>query len=131
MSTIQNLRKSLDRNCLQCGRGCSLWGRVCPFPLPLLPTSGGDGDGLVRCRLALLWNFSVPLFCEGLAVCSGWLIFSLAIAQFKKAPSDCSQGLWPGPYPKQCHLLLFVPPPCWWRRRASGVLFCGELLLGT
>ena len=29
-----------------------------------------------------------------MAVCSGQLIFSLAIPQFKKAPSDCSQGLW-------------------------------------
>ena len=27
------------------------------------------------------------------AVCLGRLIFSLAIPQFKKAPSDCSQGL--------------------------------------
>ena len=37
--------------------------------------------------MALLWNCSVPLFCEWLAVCSGWLIFSLslslAIPQFK------------------------------------------------
>ena len=39
-----------------------------PFPSPLPPTSPGDG-------LALLWSFSVPLFCEPLAVCSGRLIF--------------------------------------------------------
>ena len=39
-----------------------------PFPSPLPPTSSGDG-------LALLWSFSVPLFCEPPAVCSGWLIF--------------------------------------------------------
>ncbi|XP_070328912.1 uncharacterized protein [Odocoileus virginianus] len=31
-------------------------------------------------------------------------------AGFKKAPSDCSQGLRAGPYPKQCRLLLSVPP---------------------
>ena len=39
-----------------------------PFPSPLPPTSSGDGP-------ALLWSFSVPLFCERLAVCSGRLIF--------------------------------------------------------
>ena len=57
-----------------------------PFPYPLPPSSSGEGP-------ALLWGFSVPLFCEPLAVSSGRLIFSLAIPQFKKAPSDCSQGL--------------------------------------
>ena len=56
------------------------------FPYPLPPTSSGDGP-------ALLWSFSVPLFCKPPAVCSGGLSFSLAIPQFKKAPSDCSQGL--------------------------------------
>ena len=80
-----------------------------PSPSPLPPTSGGDGP--VRHRLALLWSFSVPLFCERPAVCSGWLIFSLAILQFKKAPSDCSQGLRAGPHPKQCRPLLSVSPP--------------------
>ena len=39
------------------------------------------------------------------------LIFSLAVPQFKKAPSDCSQGLWAGPYPKQCRPLLSISPP--------------------
>ena len=66
------------------GRGCRLWGRVCPFPLPpcLLPPVG---DGPVRSRLAILWNCSVLLFCEQPAVCSGQLIFSLSLAipQFK------------------------------------------------
>ena len=92
---IQNLRKSLDRNR---GPVCSVGGggfsgaEFAPFPSPLPPTSSGDGP--VHCRLALLWSFSVPLFCEQPAVCSGWLIFSLAIPQFKRAPSNCSQGLW-------------------------------------
>ena len=44
-------------------RGCHLWGRVCPFPLP--PASclqwGWAGP-------QLLWTCSVPLFCERLAV---------------------------------------------------------------
>ena len=94
MSIIQNLRKSLDRNWRPV---CSVGGdafsgaEFAPFPSPLPPTSGGDGQ--VCHRLALLWSFSVPLFCEWLAVCSGWLIFSIAIPQFQKAPSDCSQGL--------------------------------------
>ena len=69
--TAVQLRKSLDRN-----RGpiCSVGGggfsgaEFAPFPSPLPPTSSGD-------RSALLWSFSVPLFCEPRAVCSGWLIF--------------------------------------------------------
>ena len=107
MSTIQNLRHSLDRN-----RGLfAVWEGVASLglslslsPPPLPPTSSGDGR-------ALLWSFSVPLFCEPPAVCSGRLIFSLAIPQFKRAPSNCSQGLWASPYPKQGHPLLSVPPP--------------------
>ena len=65
------LRKSLDRNR---GPVCSVGGggfsgaEFAPFPYPLPPTSSGDG-------LALLWSFSVPLFCEPPAVCSGGLIF--------------------------------------------------------
>ena len=92
------------RACLPGGRGWLLWGCVCPFPLPLPPTSSGVGA-------ALLWSFSVPLFCELPAVCSGQLIFSLALPQFKKSPSDCSQGLLAGPHPKECRRLLSVPPP--------------------
>ena len=36
---------------------------------------------------------------------------SLALTQFKKSPSDCSQGLLAGPHPKECRRLLSVPPP--------------------
>ena len=36
--------------------------------------------------------------------------FSLALPQFKKSPSDCSQGPRAGPYPKQCRRLLSAPP---------------------
>ena len=111
--------------CLPGGRGWLLWGSVCPFPLPLLPTSSGDGA-------SLLWSFSVPLFCEPPAVCSGRLIFLSLSHSLKKSPSDCSQGLLAGPYPKDCRRLLSVPPPlagggC----GRLGVLFCWELLLGT
>ena len=65
------LRESLDRNR---GPVCSVGGggfsgaEFAPFPSPLRPSSSGDGP-------ALLWSFSVPLFCEPLALCSGRLIF--------------------------------------------------------
>ena len=68
------LRKSLDRHQ---GPVCSVGGggfsgaEFAPFPSPLPPTSSGEGP-------ALLWSFSVPLFCEPQAVCSGQLIFPLS-----------------------------------------------------
>ena len=77
------LRKSLARTR---GPVCSLGGggfsgaEFAPFPSPLPPSSSRDGP-------ALPWSFSVPLFCEPPAVCYSRLIFSLAIPQFKKAPS--------------------------------------------
>ena len=65
------LRKSSDRNrgpvCRVGGGGFS-GAEFAPFPSPLPPTSSEDGP-------ALLWSFSVPLFCEPPAVCSGRLIF--------------------------------------------------------
>ena len=91
-----------------------------PFPSPLPSTSSGDGP-------ALLWSFSVPLFCEPQAVCSGQLIFSLAVPQFKRARSSCSQGLRAGPYPKQCHPLLSVLPPL----AGGGCGRLGDFLLGV
>ena len=106
MLTIQNLRNSLDRTqrpICSVGGGGFLGAEFAPFPFPLAPTSSGDGP-------ALLWSFSVPLFCEPMAVCSGQLIFSLADLQFKRAHSNCSRGLWASPYPKQCRPLLSVPP---------------------
>ena len=127
------LRKSLDRNQgLFAGwEGVASLGLSLPLSPPLPPTSSGDGA-------ALLWSFSVPLFCEPPVVCSSRSIFLSLSHSLKKSPSDCSQGLLAGPYPKECRRLLSVPPPtlrsapsCWWRVRASGVLFCWELLLGT
>ena len=65
------LRKSTDRNrgpvCRVGGGGFS-GAEFAPFPSPLPPSSSGDGA-------ALLCSVSVPLFCEPLVVCSGWLIF--------------------------------------------------------
>ena len=67
---------------MQFGRGAVSGAEFAPFPLPCLLPPAGDGP---VCRwLALLWNCSVPLFCEWPEVCSG-LIFSLSLAipQFK------------------------------------------------
>ena len=81
MPTIQNLRKSLVRNCWPV---CSLvWGAMsgaefAPFPSPLPPASSRAGQ--VCSQLALLWSCTVPLFCNRPAVCSGRLVFSLSLA---------------------------------------------------
>ena len=56
-------------------------------------------------------EFLRPFVLRTAAVCSGRLIFSLALPQFKKAPFHCSQGLLAGPHPKECRRLLSVPPP--------------------
>ena len=96
-----------------------LHGRAAPFPsaAPARPgrVSGslqtGPGACLPGGRGWLLWSFSVPLFCEPPAVCSGQSIFLLLSHSLKKSPSDCSRGLLAGPHPKQCRRLLSVPPP--------------------
>ena len=105
-----------------------------PFPFPL-PPAGRAGP--VRSRLALLWTCSDPLFCEWLAVCLDRLRFSLsfAIPQFKleshksslRLPSGHSGPVLtlsnaPRSSPFRPHLLVV---------KASRVLFCWELLLGT
>ena len=130
---LLGLRKSLDRNR---GPVCSVGGggfsgaEFAPFPSPRLLPPAGMGR--------LLWSFSVPLFCEPPAVCSGRSIFPALSHSLKKSPSDCSQGLLAGPHPKQCRgsspirPLLSIPPPlagggC----GCLGVLFCWDLLLGT
>ena len=84
--------------------GVASLGLFAPFPSPcLLPPSSGDGA-------ALLWSFSVPLFCEP-PVCSGRLIFPSLSHSLKTSPSNYSQGLLASPYPKECRRLLSVPPP--------------------
>ena len=64
------LRKSLDRT-----RGLFAgWEGVASLGLSL-PLAPPPASFLQRGWPALLWSFSVPLFCEPPAVCSGWLIF--------------------------------------------------------
>ena len=121
------LRKSSDRN-----RGLfAMWEGVAslglslpPFSSLLPPTSSGDGA-------VLLWSFSVSVLRTAGGVFQ-LVNISLLSHSLKKAPSDCSQGLLAGPYPKQCRRLLSVPPPlagdgC----GRLGYFFFWELLLGT
>ena len=99
-----SLWKKLEA-CLQCGRGCHLWGQVFPFPLPPASCLRLGWAGLVCSRLALLWTCSDPLFCvRPPAVCSGQLIFSLLLSHslscyLTKAPSNCPQGTQAGSLP--------------------------------
>ena len=74
----------------------------CPSPC-LLPPGGWAGSSL---------EFLSPFVLQTAGgVFGSVLVFSLAIPQSKKAPSDCSQGLRAGPYPKQCRPLLSISPP--------------------
>ena len=100
------LRESSDRTRgLFAGwEGAASLGLSLPLSPPPPPTSSGDGP-------ALLWSFSVPLFREPPAVCSCRSVFPSLSHSLKKSPSDCSQGLRAGPYPKECRRLLSVPPP--------------------
>ena len=67
VGSLEVFRQELGPVCRVGGGGFS-GAEFAPFPSPLPPTSSGDG-------LALLCSFSVPLFCEPPAVCSGQLIF--------------------------------------------------------
>ena len=68
---------------MQFGRDAVSGAEFVPFPSPLPPASGRDRP--VCSRLALLWNCSVPLFCEWPAVFGpvNFLSLSLAVPQFK------------------------------------------------
>ena len=121
------LRKSLDRN-----RGLFAgWEGVASLglSLPLSPPPASYLQrGWASSSLEFLSSFVLRTTCGVFQPVN----FSLALPQFKKSPSDCSQGLLAGPHPKQCRQLLSVPPPlagggC----GRLGVLFCWELLLGT
>ena len=129
---------------MQFSRGCHLWGRVCPFPLP--PAScllrGWAGSSW----LALLWNCSVPLFCEWPAVCLSQLIFSLSLAipkfklishvsslQFPSGHSDLVLTLSNATRSSPFHTYLLVVDAGVWGTFLLGVAFrrviCGFYLL--
>ena len=134
---------------------CSLVGdavsgaKFAPFWLWLAPACPlpPAGDGRVHSLLALLWYLLSPWFCErpGSALGQGFsrdssltLSFSslsLAIPQFRllshsslRLPSGHS-GLVLTLSNAACSSLF--RPACWWWMRASGVLLCWELPLGT
>ena len=125
--------------CSQFGKGCRLWGRVCPLlfgsgwrlPAFLPPV----GVGPVRSWLALLWYSLSPLFCEraqqylwlvvffffffflcGKVLSLSPLFFLLSgypivwVAISCWLPQISLRVFRPGPYPKQCSLHLPVQP---------------------
>ena len=129
------LRKSLDRNLgpvCSVGEGGFSGAEFAHFPSPLPPTSSGDG-------LALLWSFSVPLFCEPPAVCSSRLIFPSLSYSLKKLPPTALRAFWPvltlsnatGSSPFRPHLL--VADAGIWGTFLLGVAFrhiiCGPYLI--
>ena len=57
-------------------------------PCPPPPTSSGDGA-------ALLCSFSVPLFCEPPAVCSGRSIFPSLSHSLRNLPPTALRAFWP------------------------------------
>ena len=80
------LSKSLDRS--RVGGGGFSGAEFAPCPPP--PTSSGDGP-------ALLWSFSVPLFCEPPTVCSGRSILPSLSHSLKNLPPTALRAFWPVP----------------------------------
>ena len=102
-----------------------------PFPSPRLLPPAGMGRLFPGVSQSLC-------FANRPAVCSARSIFLSLSHSLKKSPSDCSQGLLAGPYPKECRRLLSAPPPPLCSPPLAGdgcgrlgVLFCWDLLLGT
>ena len=93
------LRKSLDR-----------WDGVASLGLSL-PLSPPPASCLQRGWGGSSLEFLSPFVLRTACGVSRPVNFSLALPQFKKSPSDCSQGLLASPYPKQCRQLLSVSPP--------------------
>ena len=73
----QEVFRQEPRPVCRVGGGGFSGAQFAPFPLPLPPTSSGDGA-------ALLWSFSVSLFCEPPAGVFRPVNFSLTLPQFKK-----------------------------------------------
>ena len=100
------LSKSLDRNRGRFARWEGVASRGLSLPLSpppcLLPLAGMG---------RLFSGLSQSLCFANCRQCVLAGKFVLALPQFKKAPSDCSQGLLASPYSKQCRPLLSVPPP--------------------
>ena len=108
MSTIQNLRKSLVRNWRPV---CSLVGVPSLGPsLPLSPPPclQRGWAGLPQASSSLGWLTSSFVLRVAGSVCGQVNFLNCYLLL---APSDCPQGIRPGPYPKQYRPLLSIPPP--------------------
>ena len=121
-SARSGLRKSLGRT-----RGlCAGWEGVASlglsFPLVPPPASylqrGWGGSSL---------EFLSPFVLRTAGGVFRPVNFSLTFPQFKKSPSDCSQGLLAGPHPKECRWLLSVRPLL----LVAGAGVWGTFLLGV
>ena len=121
------LRKSSDRTRgLFAGwEGVASLGLSLPLsPAPCLLPTAGMGQLFSGVSQSPCWW----RFCEPPAVCSGRLIFPCSPAVLKNLPPTALRAF--GPVPTLSNA-AHSSPTCWWRVRASGVLFCCELLLGT
>ena len=86
-----------------------MWERVAFLGLSL-PLSPPPASYLQRGWAGSSLEFLSPFVLRTASSVFGPVNFLPAVPQFKKAPSDCSQGLLAGPHPKQCRPLLSVPP---------------------
>ena len=100
------LRKSSDRN-----RGLFAgWEGVASLGLSL-PLSAPPASYLQQGWAGSSLEFLSPFVLRTAGGVFRQVNFPLALPQFKKSPSACSQGLLDGPRPKECRRLLSVPPP--------------------
>ena len=87
--------------CLQCGRGCPLWGRICPFPLPSASCLrwGWASPPPASCSLELLTPFVLQKAGSVFGPVNFLLLSPSLSCYLMKAPSNCPQGIqarsWP------------------------------------
>ena len=105
-SRRSGLRKSSDRNRGRFARWEGVASLGLSFPLAPPPASylqrGWGGSSL---------EFLSPFVLRTVGGVFRPVNFSLALPQFRKSPSDCSQSLLAGPHPKECPLLLSFKLP--------------------
>ena len=78
---------------MQCGRGCHLWGQICPFPLPPASCLWRGWAGQLQASSSL--EFLSPFVLRMAGSVFGRLIFSLSLAipQFKLLSHESSLRL--------------------------------------
>ena len=117
------LRKSSDRT-----RGLFAGWEGVAFLGLSLPLSPPPASYLQRGWGGYSLEFLSPFVLQTAGGVFGPVNSSLALPQFKRAPSDCSQGPRAGSYPKQCRPLLSVSPPF---AKVAGAGVWGTFLLGV